>query len=141
MSGSKAGLACPHQFEGAPHHFQATIWQTHVWHQTQHPQHDPATLSWGKHHWAWDWLHGHPLLPAPAGRLGARGVSAPSPVRGRGGWRAGLGSFHGERRRLHPGCAQWLFISMAGWKHAEAPGTLTSTTRFQAQQQPGTFLN
>lgn len=47
----------------------------------------------------------------------------------------------GHRSRLHPSRARQLFISTAGWKHAGAPGTPTSIARFQAQQQPGTFLN
>lgn len=61
--------------------------------------------------------------------------------RQREGGPAGLVSFQGERRRLHPGCTRRLFISMAGWRHARAPGTPTSIARFQAQHQPGTFLN
>ena len=75
------------------------------------------------------------------GRLGGRGVTIPSLVRGRGGRQAGLGSFQKERRRLHLSHAWRLFISTAGWKHAGAPGTPISIARFQAQQQPGTFLN
>lgn len=48
-----------------------------------------------------------------------------------------LGSFHGERRGLNPSCVQCAFFP---W-HAGGPGTPTSAPRFQAQQQPGTFLN
>lgn len=134
----------PSSVDGAPHpvSFQTTIWQTHVRHRPQHPQCIPAMLSCRS-------TAGPRASCGPTstrccglrqGRLGGRGVTIPSLMRGRGGQRAGLGSFQGKRRRLHPSHAWLLFISVAGWKHARAPGTLSSIARFQAQQQPGTFL-
>lgn len=81
VSGSKAGIACPPQFDGAPHHFQIRIWQKHV--RPRHPQHVPATLEGSSGLGAGCGHAGTRCHQLRWGRLGGRGVPIPSPAGGR----------------------------------------------------------
>lgn len=125
-SGRNVSLACPCDFGGAPHCFQTRIWQIHIGYWPQHHDTSRPRSAQGS--------------TARPGAGSSRDGSEGSPSHHLWGEGAPWLLPWGEER-AEPQLCTVCFFSSAGWKHARGPGTPTSAPRFQAQQQPGTFLN